>query len=139
MKRTLLFTAAISLALTSMAQNEQVHVFRNDNTFSSFKAADIKSITHEGNAAGYSTLVITDNDLKVTTINLSNVDSVAVRATGLPEFHVTLNDYPDFTDLRTEWGKEFEYAATLRMDGNGMTTLPNSRLHSAAAATLHGT
>ena len=120
MKRTLLFTAAISLALTSMAQNEQVHVFRNDNTFSSFKAADIKSITHEGNAAGYSTLVITDNDLKVTTINLSNVDSVAVRATGLPEFHVTLNDYPDFTDLRTEWGKEFEYAATLRMDGNGM-------------------
>jgi hypothetical protein len=120
MKRTLLLTAAISLAFTSMAQNEQIHVFRNDKAFSSFKAADIKSITHEGNTTGYNSLVITDNDSKVTTIDLSKVDSVAVRATGLPEFHVTLNDYPDFTDLRTDWGKEFEYAATLRMDGNGM-------------------
>ena len=120
MKKVTLLAASVMISVAAFAQNEHIHVFRNDKVFNSFKGSEVETITYSGGTEGYTKMTVNGADGTSTTIDMSAVDSVAVRATGLPEFHVTLTDYPDFEDLKTEWGKSHVYAATLRMDGNGM-------------------
>lgn len=125
MKKMLVFgLAAMGIGLSAMAQNEHIHVFRSDKNFHTFNGAEAQTILHsDGNATtGFNTLVVQDASGNQTTISLSAIDSVQVRMTGLPDFHVTLTDpqYSGLTDLITSLGKGYEYEATLRMDGNGM-------------------
>lgn len=121
MKRPLLsILAGMLVCGMSMAQNEEIHVFRNDRNINSLKASDIKEIKYQGGTSGYSHMIVNKADGSTLTVSMDVVDSCVLRATGLPEFHVTLNDYPTWTELNTSWGKSYEYSATLRMDGNGM-------------------
>ncbi len=121
MKKILLCAVAIAASLSVVAQNEHIHVFRSDSEkVSTFKASEIKSITHtDGSAStGFQNLQITKLDNDVTTIGLNIVDSVQTRTTGLPVFYVNLQDYPEWTEL--QGAKDDKHPATLRMDGNGM-------------------
>lgn len=120
MKKILFPAVAMTIACASaMAQNELYHVFRSDNNFTTVKEADIEMITHKGDKAnGFTQLIFNLSDGSNTTIDLSVVDSVQVRATGLPEIHVTLQDYPGWTEL--QGAKDDVHPATLYMDGNGM-------------------
>ncbi|MCM1292389.1 MAG: CotH kinase family protein [Bacteroides sp.] len=124
MKKIVLSAAAAVLTMASAyAQTDHFHVFRNDRAINSFKGSDVMSITHEdGNAAsGFNKLVVTTSDGS-TTIPLSAIDSVQVRAFDIPDFYINLTDpsYANLTDLITSLGKSYVYEATLRMDGNGM-------------------
>lgn len=117
--RTFITAAILLAACAATAQNEQVHVFRNDGkNFNTFKAADTEKI--EFTPAEYMTVTATDGS--VTNIPFKSIDSVLTRTTGVPEFHVTLNDYPQWTDLLKDatHTKSTVYAATLSMQGNGM-------------------
>lgn len=120
MKKILFPAVAMTIACASaMAQNELYHVFRSDNDFTTVKESDIKTITHKGDKTnGFTQLIFNLLDGSNTTIDISVVDSVQVRATGLPEFHVTLQDYPNWTEL--QGAKDDVHPATLYMDGNGM-------------------
>lgn len=130
MKQFLLFAAAAVIAGAAMAQNEQIHVFRNDKTFNSYKGADVESITYSGGTDGYTKMILTDAANKTTTIDMSVVDSVVVRSTGLPEIHVTLTEHPELKDLPKGYSsalndgiyytKSTVHPATLYIDGNGM-------------------
>lgn len=115
-----IITAAFMLAtFAATAQHEQIHVFRNDGKhFNSFKATEIEKIEHS--TADY--MVVTATDGYVTNIHMPSIDSVLTRTTGVPEFYVTLNDYPQWTDLLKDatHTKSTVYAATLSMKGNGM-------------------
>ncbi len=121
MKKMLVFgLAAMGIGLSAMAQNEHIHVFCSDKNFHTFKGTEAQSILYSGGNAttGFNTLVVQDASGNQTTISLSAIDSVQVRMTGLPEFHVNLLDDPTATEL---WGaKDLVHEATLRMDGNGM-------------------
>lgn len=125
MKKIILFAAASVVSVASvLAQTDHFHVFRNDRNINSFRGADVLSITHTDGTAdnGFQTLQINGVDGSTTTVPLSAVDSVQVRATDIPDIHVYLTDpqYSGLTDLITSYGKAFIYEATLRMDGNGM-------------------
>lgn len=118
---TLAAVAAISVSVSVFAQTDQIHVFRSDDTkLSTFKGADILSITHENGSAalGFNDLVIKTTDGTSTTISIGLIDSVQVRSTGLPEFHVNLIDYPSWTEL--QGAKDDVHPAILYMKGNGM-------------------
>lgn len=122
MKKLLTSIVIASMAMAVSAQNEQIHIFRNDKTYSSFKAADVESIKYTSKTAGqYESMVITGVDGKETTISLSAIDSCLVHETGLPEVYVNLTDYPDITDLLKygSYNKSTVYAATLSIAGNG--------------------
>lgn len=122
MKKFILFTAAAVMAGSALAQNEQIHIFRNDKNFSSVKASEIENITYKGGATGFSKMQINRADGSVTNIDMSVIDSCHMTVTGLPEVHVSLVDYPNLTDLMKDsyHTKEFIYKAIVRMDGNGM-------------------
>ncbi len=122
MKSKILLLSAVLMSSAAMAQNEQIHLFRNDKAFNSYKASDIESISFTDNDGSFVGMLITDKDSKGTTINISAIDSVVMSSTGLPEIHVNLTDYPDWTDLLKDQThtKETEYSATLYMEGNGM-------------------
>lgn len=118
---TLAAVAAISVSVSVFAQTDQIHVFRSDDTkLSTFKGADILSITHENGSAalGFNDLVIKTTDGTSTTISIGLIDSVQVRSTGLPEFHVNLIDNPSWTEL--QGAKDDVHPAILYMKGNGM-------------------
>ena len=118
------FSFAILATIASIcawAQNEQIHIFRNDaEKLTSIKASDIRTITHtNGNSeSGFQTMQISDYNNNDTSIDLNLIDSIQTRLTGLPEFHINLQDYPDWTEL--QGAKDDVHPATLRMDGNGM-------------------
>lgn len=122
MKKVISLATAAAVCLGVYAQdapgNSQIHVFRNDKTFSTYKIADLQSMTFEGQEGEFVNFIITDNDGKVTSHPMSAVDSCVVRATGLPEFHVTLQDYPNWTELTGQ--KDDVHPATIYMVGNGM-------------------
>lgn len=124
MKRILALTAAAVMTLGAWAQNEYFHVFRNDDDFSSYKGADVQSVTVAKGTTDFSTMIVTETDGTVTKIPMSAIDSCQVRPYGLPEIYVYLTDYPDLTDLIKNPSAGFDkntiYAATLHMDGNGM-------------------
>lgn len=120
MKKIFLCAAVVAAAFTATAQNEHIHVFHGENGMYTVKGADILSITHEDGSmeTGFQNLVIKTIDGETKTIALSAIDSVQARTTGLPEIHVTLQDYPAWTDL--QGNKDDVHPATLYMDGNGM-------------------
>lgn len=120
MKKILFSAVALTIACASAtAQNELYHVFRSDDNFTTVKGSDVNTITHKGDKTnGFTQLIFNMSDGTNTTIDLSVIDSVQVRATGLPEFHVTLQDYPNWTEL--QGAKDDIHPATLYMDGNGM-------------------
>lgn len=122
MKKIFLCAVAAAAAFTMTAQNEHIHVFRSDNNITSVKGSEILSITHENGSkeTGFQNLVVNTTDGKSTTVSLSVIDSVQVRSTDIPDIYVSLTDYPNYTDLNANWGKDFVYQATLRLDGNGM-------------------
>ncbi|MBD5255634.1 MAG: hypothetical protein HDS53_06135 [Barnesiella sp.] len=119
MKKSLLISAAaLTVAASAMAQHEHVHVFRNDKNFNSFKGSDIESIQYLGEEPGFDKMMVTDVNGKETVISASVIDSVRVCTTGLPVIHVTLQDYPGWTELTGS--KSTVHQATLYIDGNGM-------------------
>lgn len=122
MKRNLLFVAAAAVMAvgSAFAQNEQIMFLRNDKQFNQFSGADIENIDFTGTTNGFSAVNINKKDGSTTSINLSSIDSMVVRKTGIPEIYVNLTDYPQLTDLIKSNGKDFIYAATLSMNGNGM-------------------
>jgi len=122
MKKLFLFGAALMMSGIAMAQYEQMHVFRNDKDFNTFKASEVENIKYTGGTDGFTKIVVKDNSGKTTTLDMSAVDSVVMHTTGLPEIHVNLIDYPDWTDLKKDatHTKSTVYAANLYMDGCGM-------------------
>lgn len=42
---------------------------------------------------------VTDAKGNTATIDIEAIDSIVVRSTGIPEFHVNLTDHPDWTEL----------------------------------------
>lgn len=122
MKKIILMVFAAAMAVSVTAQNEQIHIFRNDKAHSSYKSLDIESISFTSKTAGqYESMLITNKEGKETAIALSAIDSCLFDETGLPEIHVNLTDFPTITDLLKSAGydKNTVYAATLRIDGNG--------------------
>ena len=118
MKKYMMMAAAMTVSVAAMAQNDYFHIFRNDKNFNSFKGADVESIQYTGTTDGFTKMVITGADGKTTEIEASAVDSVQVTHFGLPEIHVTLNDYPEWTELMT--AKDDVHPAQLYIIGNGM-------------------
>lgn len=117
MKKILLLTAAVLISGSAMAQHEHFHVFRNDNQFNTFN--NVQEITYQGSpSSGYNKMQVTDAKGNATIIDIEAIDSVVVRPIGIPEFHVNLTDYPEWTELIGS--KSDEHPAILRMDGNGM-------------------
>ncbi len=117
-KHILMAAAAMTVSVAAMAQTDFFHIFRNDKNFNSFKGSDVESIEYTGATDGFNTMVITGADGTQTKISVSAIDSVQVRTTGLPEIHVTLNDYPDWTELLGQ--KDDVHPAQLYIIGNGM-------------------
>ncbi|MCM1348433.1 MAG: CotH kinase family protein [Firmicutes bacterium] len=112
---------AFFMAAGVHAQNQELYLFRNDKNFDYFKLDQIKDITYSGGTAGFNKVTVTTmNDAQ--SVSMDVVDSVVVRQTAIPDIYVNLTDYPDITDLFKTGGftKSTIYAATLRMDGNGM-------------------
>lgn len=109
------------IASSALAQNEQLYLFRNDKQFDFYSLKDVKSIDYYGTAKGFSRMTISTEQGE-DDFTMSAIDSCVVRATAIPDIHVSLTDYPDITDLfKTDgFDKSTIYAATLRMDGNGM-------------------
>lgn len=122
MKKIVLSLMVSLVALGAAAQHEQLHVFRTDKAFNSYKWSDIKELSYRGTAGAYTTMSITDANGKVTSIDMSKVDSCVVRTMGLPEIYIKLTDYPSWTDLKKDatHTKETVYAATLSIKGCGM-------------------
>ena len=119
MKKIFTFAASLAIAAGMMAQNhDHIHIFRNDKAFNTYKAAEVNGISFSGNNGTYNKMTVTSADGKTESINMDLVDSCVVRTKGIPEFHVYLTDYPDWTELQGSKGDV--RAATLRMDGNGM-------------------
>lgn len=117
MKKILLLTAAVLISGSAMAQHEHFHVFRNDKQFNTFN--NVQEITYQGSpSSGYDKMQVTDAKGNTATIDIEAIDSIVVRSTGIPEFHVNLTDHPDWTELTGS--KSDEHPAILRMDGNGM-------------------
>ena len=115
MKKILLLTAAVLISGSAMAQHEHFHVFRNDNQFNTFN--NVQEITYQGSpSSGYNKMQVTDAKGNATIIDIEAIDSVVVRPIGIPEFHVNLTDYPEWTELIGS--KSDEHPAILRMDGN---------------------
>ena len=117
-KHILLAAAAMTVSLAAIAQTDYFHIFRNDKNFNSFKGADVESIQYTGAEDGFTTMLITTTNGKETKIDVKAIDSVQVRTTGLPEIYVTLNDYPNWTELLGE--KDVIHPAQLYIVGNGM-------------------
>lgn len=78
MKSKILLLSAVLMSSAAMAQNEQIHLFRNDKAFNSYKASDIESISFTDNDGSFVGMLITDKDSKGTTINISAIDSVVM-------------------------------------------------------------
>ena len=98
MKKILLLTAAVLISGSAMAQHEHFHVFRNDNQFNTFN--NVQEITYQGSpSSGYNKMQVTDAKGNATIIDIEAIDSVVVRLIGIPEFHVNLTDYPEWTEL----------------------------------------
>ena len=114
MKKLLLAITALIAAGSLSAQNEQLHIYRNDNKFATHKGAEISNISF----AGTDRMTVTDLDGKAYQYPMSAVDSCVLRPDGIPEIFVTLTDYPDWTEL--QGAKDDVRAATLYMKGNGM-------------------
>lgn len=110
--------AAIDIASQTNPGHSQIHVFRNDNAFATYKIADLSSMAFEGSNGEFSSFILTDMDGNIVAHPMSAIDSCVVRATGLPEFHVDLIDYPDWTEL--QGAKEEVRRAIVYMSGNGM-------------------
>ncbi|MDE6782246.1 MAG: CotH kinase family protein, partial [Paramuribaculum sp.] len=118
MKKSLLLMSAAVMALTSVAQTEHIHVFRNDDNHSTVKAADNQQISFGTNLRNQQVMIITDSLGKTTEIAMDAIDSCVVRETALPEFHFFLTDYPNWTELTGN--KDDKHPATMYMVGNGM-------------------
>lgn len=119
MKSVLSLLTATLLAGTAVAQShEHIHIFHNTKQFETFKGANVESISFNGARNGYNQIIIKLNDGTTNRYYLSSIDNVMFRTTALPEIHVNLTDYPDWTEL--QGSKSDVRAATLYMDGNGM-------------------
>lgn len=119
-KRAIISLLAAFASFSICAQNEHIHIFRNDaERLSTVKATDIRAITHTNGSSeyGFQTMQITDYNSNNTTIDLNLIDSIQTRQVGLPEFHITLQDYPEWNEL--QGAKDDIHPATLRMNGNG--------------------
>lgn len=121
MKKYLLLAVAVISALSSFAQNEKLFLFRNDRQFNSFDMSAVTDISYSGNESGFDMMHITTKSSQYT-FPMSSVDSCVIRLTDIPSIYVNLTDYPSVNDLFKGDGftKSTVYAATLRMDGNGM-------------------
>lgn len=119
MKQIISILTACFLAGNAMAQNhEHIHIFRNDTLFHTIKGTEVEAITFNGSDGNYSEMHISRKDGSDTTYPMSAVSNVMFRTTAIPEFHVDLIDYPQWTEL--QGAKSDVHPATLRMDGNGM-------------------
>lgn len=114
--------AVMMVSTVAMAQShEQIHIFRNDKAFNTHKSAETENITFEGKDGLYTTMKVTGKDGTVYSYDMSVIDSCVFRATGIPEFHVTLQDYPSWPDMgQNGESKDVVHNATLYMKGNGM-------------------
>lgn len=120
MKKLLLLTAAALMSASVYAQHEQIHLFQSKD-FKSFKAEEVEKIEYLGQNGEFLQLTLTDTLGKVTKVDMSLIDSVVFRTTGIPEFHVTLQDYPNWPELgQNGESKDVIHPATLYMKGNGM-------------------
>ncbi len=120
MKKLLLLTVAAMMSASVFAQHEQIHLFQSKD-FKSYKAEEVEKIEYVGQNGEFSQIVLTDTLGKITKVAMSEIDSVVLRSTGIPEFHVTLQDYPNWPELgQNGESKDVIHQATLYMEGNGM-------------------
>lgn len=119
MRKAMFAIAGLAICGVVAAQTfDEFHVFRNDNNFKTHKMGGSQSIRFEGADGEFRSMIVTDEDGTETTHPMSAIDSCVFRSYGIPEFHVTLTDYPDWTELQGK--KDDVRAATIYMLGNGM-------------------
>lgn len=124
MKPILPIAAALALAASfaSPAQtqgNEHIHLYGKDLSLRTIKCAGMDSLTFGSPSdEGWSSMFIHRPDGSAEEIYLDGIDSVSFRPTAIPEFHITLNDFPEWEELQ---GKKTDiHPAQLYMLGNGM-------------------
>ena len=137
MKKVLLLTAAVLISGSAMAQHEHFHVFRNDKQFNTFN--NVQEITYQGSpSSGYDKMLVTDAKGNTTTIDIEAIDSVVIRSTGIPEFHVNLTDHPEWTEL-TPAARVTNIRPYCAWTGTECTTTcPNKKLYFAVEVTPRG-
>lgn len=122
MKKIILTLAALLTAGCMMAQNtshDHIHIYNKDKSLKTIKGADIESIVFDNKtASGWEKMLINAPDGSQAGYEMSKIDSMLFRTTGIPEIHVTLQDYPEWTELKG--AKDDVHPATLYMLGNGM-------------------
>ena len=136
MKKILLLTAAVLISGSAMAQHEHFHVFRNDKQFNTFN--NVQEITYQGSpSSGYDKMQVTDAKGNTATIDIEAIDSIVVRSTGIPEFHVNLTITPIGRNLPAARVTNIRpYCAWTETECT--TTCPNKKLHSAVEVTPRG-
>ena len=134
MKKVLLLTAAVLISGSAMAQHEHFHVFRNDKQFNTFN--NVQEITYQGSpSSGYDKMLVTDAKGNTTTIDIEAIDSVVIRSTGIPEFHVNLT--PSGRNLPAARVTNIRpYCAWTGTECT--TTCPNKKLYFAVEVTPRG-
>lgn len=122
MKRIYLSIAASTAILTSLAQTQHIHIYRNDNKFTTSKTERLSETQFKSKAFGDTSdcLKLLYEDGSQETINVNTIDSI-VFAPDVPIVKVSLLDYPDAEDLFKTNGfdKNTIYRATVEIDGNG--------------------
>lgn len=123
MRKLLLSIAVILSVLTAAAQTSHLHIYRNDNKFTTAKASEIEKIEFFSSVWGDSgeriRLISAEGDTEL--IPVANIDSV-VMGHNIPFIKITLTDYPNLEDLikTAPFDKTTIYKATIEMVGNGL-------------------
>lgn len=112
-----LIVTSIYLTLTSLfmlSQEPKLHIYRNDNGFSTVPLSEGTVINHSVNG-DETFMTILDGESSIS-LPTSKIDSLVVKPIEIPTLSFYLTDYPEATQL---WDKEMYLNVTLDISGNG--------------------
>lgn len=122
MRRISLILTIAAVWLSTLAQTQHIHIYRNDKKFTSAKTEKISETHFESSAWGDDAdmLRLLYADDTEQSIKAAAIDSI-VFGPDVPIIRISLLDYPNAEDLFKTWGydKNTVYRATVEMDGNG--------------------
>lgn len=118
MRRAVIPLAATCLAMAAadmQTQPAMMNVYRNDGCFYRINLADGTTVRHVLSESD-SVLLAVAPDGHGLEIPLRTIDSCAFRTMDVPRLRLSLDDYPEVTQL---WDKELYLASTITVCGNG--------------------